>query len=123
MHWSHITPRKIPTTHFCQRLSGPQGPSGLKGLGQLKNPMISEIEPATFRLVARCVNQLCYRVLFPGWIINIQHALVLSMDLRDPEHFHAPNLYESRCPITIFFSGTDAFIRFIIKYIYSLILL
>jgi hypothetical protein len=35
----------------------------LEGLGQLKNPITSsEIEPATFQLVAYCLNQLRYRV-------------------------------------------------------------
>jgi hypothetical protein len=35
----------------------------LEGLRQLKNPMISSgLDPATFRLVAQCLNQLGYRV-------------------------------------------------------------
>jgi hypothetical protein len=34
----------------------------LEGLGQLKNSTSSELEPATFRLVARCLNQLRYSV-------------------------------------------------------------
>jgi hypothetical protein len=35
----------------------------LEGLSKLKNPVTSSgIEPATLRLVAKCLNQLSYRV-------------------------------------------------------------
>jgi hypothetical protein len=35
----------------------------LEGLGQLKNPMISSgIDPATFKPVALCLNQLSYHM-------------------------------------------------------------
>jgi hypothetical protein len=35
----------------------------LEGLGQLKNAVASlGIEPVTFRLVAQCLSQLCYRM-------------------------------------------------------------
>jgi hypothetical protein len=42
----------------------PRAIAWLEGLDQLKNAMTSSgIEPATFRLVAYCINQLRYRVL------------------------------------------------------------
>jgi hypothetical protein len=34
----------------------------MEGLGQLKNPMTSGIETATFRLIVQCLNELLYRV-------------------------------------------------------------
>jgi hypothetical protein len=51
--WPPFTPRNIPGTHFCKRLSDRRNIMRLEGLGQVKNAMTSSaIEPATFRLVA-----------------------------------------------------------------------
>jgi hypothetical protein len=54
--------KKIPGTHFCYRLSRPQGHSAAEGY-QWQIPMTpSGIEPATFRLVAQCLIQLRHHV-------------------------------------------------------------
>jgi hypothetical protein len=54
---SPFTPRKIPGTQFCYRLTRPQALVRLEGLGQLNNTITSSrMEPATFRLVAYCLN-------------------------------------------------------------------
>jgi hypothetical protein len=47
----------IPGTHFCWRLSRSQGHSATE---RIMTP--SGIEPATFRFVAQCLNQLRHRV-------------------------------------------------------------
>jgi hypothetical protein len=48
-HWPPLPPGNAPGTHFCQRLSRPQGHSAI-------GRIISGIEPATFRFVARYLN-------------------------------------------------------------------
>jgi hypothetical protein len=51
-----FTPREISGTHFCQRISLPQGHAlmRLKVLSQLKNPSaLSAIETPTFGLVTK----------------------------------------------------------------------
>jgi hypothetical protein len=56
-------PRKLPSTISLRGWVDPGAKVRLEELGQLKNLMIaSEIEPATLRLVAQCLDQLRYRV-------------------------------------------------------------
>jgi hypothetical protein len=60
--------RPFPPGRFLVLISvrgwvDPKGIVRLEGLGQLKNTMTSSgIVPATFRLVAYCLNQLYYHV-------------------------------------------------------------
>jgi hypothetical protein len=52
MHRPPLPPGKTPGTHFCYRLSQPQGQ--LEGLCQRKSPMTSSrIEPVTFQFVTQ----------------------------------------------------------------------
>jgi hypothetical protein len=54
----------------------------LEGLRQLKNPMTSSgIEPATFLLVAQCINQLRYRVLPMSCDGLIYYEKIISREL------------------------------------------
>jgi hypothetical protein len=55
-------------THFCYRLSEPQGLVRPEGLGKLKIFTLACLEPATFRLVAQCLNQ--YTTACPGESAN-----------------------------------------------------
>jgi hypothetical protein len=57
----------LPPERFLVLISeeavNPRAIVGLEGLGQLKNTVTSlGMEPATFRLIAQCLNQLSYRV-------------------------------------------------------------
>ena len=52
-HRPHLPPGNSSGTHFCQRLSRPQGHSAI---GRIMSMTPSGIEPATFRFVAQNLN-------------------------------------------------------------------
>jgi hypothetical protein len=66
---SHALPSERSSgTHFCLKLSKLQSHGAAGWFRKTeKNQMISSgLEPATFRLVAKCLNQLRYRIHAPN---------------------------------------------------------
>jgi hypothetical protein len=61
----------------------------LEGLGQLENPMKSGIEPATFGLVAQCLNQLRYRV--PLTLLNKYSICALQQQKTEQRNSFSPS--------------------------------
>jgi hypothetical protein len=75
----------------------------LEGLGQLKNPMTSSgIENATFRLVAKCLNQLSYCVLFLSIMTNPKGLSPLEKPPVAQLFKNFPTFYGTRSFITVF---------------------
>jgi hypothetical protein len=75
-HRPHSAPQKqyfsASDTHFCYRLSEPQGLVSLEGLVKLKNSFTSSgLELTTFRLVTQCLNH--YATVM--WFLFISHYI------------------------------------------------
>ena len=67
-HRPPLPPRNTPGTHFCYRLSRPQGHSAIGRISCLwKIPLTpAGIEPATFRIVAQHLNHCAKQKWVPG---------------------------------------------------------
>ena len=71
-HRAPLPPGNAPGTHFCWRLSRPQGHSANGRIMSMKIPLTYGIEPATFRFVAQHVKHCATGV--PGrsyiWVVK-----------------------------------------------------
>ena len=79
-HRPPLPPENAPGTHFCWRLSRPQGHSAIgRILHQRKIPMTpSGIEPATFRFVAQHLNHCDTAVrLASKYCLYIQYLKIM----------------------------------------------
>jgi hypothetical protein len=77
-HRPHFTLQKhyyfsVSGTHFCWRPSKPQGLVRQEGLGKFKKITSPDIEPATFRFVAYCLNH--YATACPGSVTAVRKAI------------------------------------------------
>jgi hypothetical protein len=103
--WLHIThlPGDIPGTHFCLRLSWPQGHSATRRIMSIPMKLLG-IKPATFRLVVQCHNRA---TAYPLLTIYTDKIVLV-----DPLHsfLHSVIKYSSVFSLTLFW-GTHPYDR------------
>ena len=70
-HCPYLPPENTPGTHFCYRLSRPQGHSAIGRIMSMKNPLtLPGVEPATFRFVAQHLNHCATAMYGKSTVLN-----------------------------------------------------
>jgi len=89
-HRPPLPPGNTPGTHFCQRLSRPQGHSAIGRIFMsMKNPLApAGIEPATFQFLAQHLNRCDTQHIFLPYIMHTFFRLYLLLN-----NMHQPSAY------------------------------
>jgi len=99
-----FTPGNAPDTHFCWRLSRPQGHSAIGRIMSMKNPMTpAGIEPATFRFVAKHLNHCATanRNVYQGYFLGGKCGRCVGLTNLSPSCADCLEIWKPRPPGTL----------------------